>query len=334
MLTFASWSTLTVDFMIVIHLSMAGVALSALLHLVHAKWRYDIRYFAVSFFSLYPLAVILMIILLFGGKMTFPWVTSLQPKPLWNNLGFLAVRQLLGISIVGVVFSTFIRWQKVSEETPENWARFKKIAAAVPFVYIIYVTMLAWDFEMTQIPYWESSMYSVNHIVSHCGFFMSVLAVSVFVLEKAGLLVRFPGNYIYNFISQMMLGFTILWVYTFFGQYLIIWYGNIPEETGRIFGMQDGSYGVLFWSFIVMKFFIPFPVLAMRPSRFSPKIIVAVACCIILGTWIERFTWISGSYPSDHFPMTSFFEVAVTVVIAFIGFTLVRARLKANQIIK
>ena len=53
---FASWSVLTVDFLVVLHLALGGVTLAALLHLVNAKWRFDIRYLSVSFFALFPLA--------------------------------------------------------------------------------------------------------------------------------------------------------------------------------------------------------------------------------------------------------------------------------------
>ena len=50
---FASWSVVTVDFLAVLHLALDGVTLAALLHLVNAKWRYDIRYLSVSFFALH-----------------------------------------------------------------------------------------------------------------------------------------------------------------------------------------------------------------------------------------------------------------------------------------
>ena len=68
-----------------------------------------------------------------------------------------------------------------------------------------------------------------------------------------------------------MLAFTILWVYTFFAQYLITWYANLPDETGRIFQLQYGPFSKLFWLFFVLKFVVPFSVLvfpfrATRPA--------------------------------------------------------------------
>jgi hypothetical protein len=55
-LPFASWSVLTVDFLVVLHLALGGVTLAALLHLVNARWRFEIRYLSVSLFALFPLA--------------------------------------------------------------------------------------------------------------------------------------------------------------------------------------------------------------------------------------------------------------------------------------
>ncbi|MCK5445096.1 MAG: hypothetical protein KAI73_05685, partial [Rhodospirillaceae bacterium] len=48
--------------------------------------------------------------------------------------------------------------------------------------------------------------------------------------------------------------------------------------------------------------------------RHSPPIIMAVGFCIITGTWIERYVWVSGSVPAEfyHIPMSSTFDVAVT----------------------
>ena len=48
-MSFASWSVLTVDFLVVLHLALGGVTLAALLHLVNAKWRFEIRYLSVCF---------------------------------------------------------------------------------------------------------------------------------------------------------------------------------------------------------------------------------------------------------------------------------------------
>jgi len=102
------------------------------------------------------------------------------------------------------------------------------------------------------------------HFVGSFGMVLSVMVLTVIVLMPK--LVEPPGAYVINYLAQMMLAFTILWIYTFFAQYLIIWYANLPDETNRLFHNQDGPFGSLFWLFFILRFPIPFVVLIF-PSR-------------------------------------------------------------------
>ncbi len=38
----------------------------------------------------------------------------------------------------------------------------------------------------------------------------------------------------------MVFAFSIFWMYLFFSQYVVIWYGNLPEET-QFFSLRLGS---------------------------------------------------------------------------------------------
>lgn len=332
MISYPSWSVLTVDFLIILHLSLAGVTLSALLHLVNARWRVDIRTLAVSFFSLYPLAVALLLILLYGGVQTFPWVGSFEPLPRWNNLGFLAAREILAILAIGGLYTLFIRLQAKADHSPTDFHNFKIVAMLVPFAHVLYFTLVSWDFEMTLLPGWESSIFAMYHFVSCFGMFLSVLVITFYFLDVKGLFKTPQPVFLYNYIAQMMLAFSILWVYTFFAQYLIIWYGNLPEETERLWSMQYGEYAPLFWGFFVLKFVIPFATLVFPYSRSNPKVIISLAGLIFLGTWIERYTWVAGTVPNSHFPMTGVFDLAVTVGVAAVAFYRLRRAFKNNGI--
>ncbi|MDE1941564.1 MAG: hypothetical protein KGI47_00265 [Betaproteobacteria bacterium] len=334
MISFSSWSVLTVDFLVVLHLSLAGVTLAALLHLVNAKWRFDIRVISVSFFALFPLAFVLLLILLFGGSLTFPWVGSFEKLPRWNNLGFLAAREILGFLAVGTLYGLFIKFQAKAERSAEDLHNFKMVATLIPFAHVLFCTMVSWDFEMTLLPNWESSIFAMYHFVSAFGMFLAVLVLSLYFLDKTKSFITPPPEHLYNYIAQMMLAFTILWVYTFFAQYLIIWYGNFPEETERLWQMQDGYYSGLFWAFFALKFVIPFVTLVFPFSRHSHKVIIAVASSVALGSWLERYTWISGAYPTPHMPMTGLFDIGVTLVVFGAAAAIVRARLRRNQLIR
>ncbi len=325
---FAGWSVLTVDFLVVLHLALGGVALAALLHLVNAQWRFEIRYLSVSLFALYPLAFALLIVLLMNGARTFPWVGSAEPAPGWNNLPFLAAREILAFLAVGTLYGLFVWYQPLALRDAAKARIFRNIALCIPFAHVLFCTMVAWDFEMTLTPGWASAIYGMYHLVSSFGTALAVLTLSLMVLMRRRALADPPGEHIFNYLAQLMLAFTILFVYTFFAQYLIIWYGNLPDETGRLFGMQSGPFAPLFWLFFVLKFVVPFPILLFPYCRHSRGVIAFVSTSIILGYWVERYTWVAGAEPDQAPKIFTLFGVGVTALILGASYFVVRAALQ------
>jgi hypothetical protein len=192
--------------------------------------------------------------------------------------------------------------------------------------------MVAWDFEMTLVPHWHSAIYGMQQFISNFGMFLAFLVVWIYVLNTRQRLLRPVPSKIYNYLAQMMLAFTLLWIYTFDAQYLTIWYGNIPDETDRVFGMQNGDYAFIWWSMLVLKFVIPFVTLCFPGPRHNPLAINAVAICIITGTLFERYVWIGGINGTGAYPV--FAAIVVSGVVAAAGFFLVRMSMNRAQLIR
>lgn len=336
MFAYSNWSVLTVNFVVVLSLALSGVALSSVLHLVNAKWRFEVRHIATSLYALFPLALVLLIVLLVGGANTFPWwsapVTAEYHMPGWYSPFWLASREILGMLFMMALYWVFIKRQAVSERSPEDAASFHAVATWIPFFFVLYSTMVAWDFEMTLVPHWHSAIYGMQQFISNFGMFLAFLVVWIYVLNSRGRLVRPVPGKIYNYFAQMMLAFTLLWVYTFDAQYLTIWYGNIPDETDRLFGMQNGDYAFMWWSVLVLKFVIPFTAFCFPGPRHNPTAINAVAICIILGTLFERYVWIGGVNGTGNYPVLA--ALVVSGLVGSIGYFLVRARMQHVQLIR
>ena len=100
--------------------------------------------------------------------------------------------------------------------------------------------------------------------------------------------------------------------------------------------MMFHGFGPLWWTFLALKFIIPFVTLVFTPNRHNPYTILMVAISIFIGTWIERYTWIAGSVEPQYYkmPMTSLFGIGVTVVIAGIAFVAMRWSLTRYGLIK
>lgn len=347
---FGSWSVLTTNFIFILYLALNGVTLAAILHLANGKWRFEVRRIACSTASLFPLAFILMIVVLASGDHTFAWMSLTSEHgsagaqgeevhlPGWLNYNFLVAREVIGFFIVAGLYTLFIKYQYESDIDASYAAqrRFRNVALLIPFFYVIYGTMVAWDFEMTQFVGWHSASYGFYHFQSNFHMYLAFLTLVLFFVNKAGKFVKPIPPYIYNYLAQFMLGMTILWTYLYFTQYLIMWYGRLPEDMGRYDAMMQFGLAPLWWTFLAMKFIIPFCTLAITPNRHNPPVIAFVALSIVGGTWIERYTWISGSSDPQyyHIPMTSVSDVVLTVAVAAVAFAIVRWTMARYGIIK
>ncbi|MDD4959557.1 MAG: hypothetical protein PHS51_09425, partial [Gallionella sp.] len=239
MLEYSNWAVLSVSFVVVLSLALSGVALCSVLHLVNAKWRFEVRHLAVSLAALFPLAFVLLVVLLVGGEHTFPWwggshLGAEAHMPGWYQPHWLIAREVIGIIFMMALYWVFIKRQAVSEKSPEDQARFHHVATAIPFFFVLYSTMVAWDFEMTLVPHWHSAVYGLQQFISNFGMFLAVMVVWIYALNSRKALKKPAPTYLYNYLAQMIFAFTLLWIYTFDAQYLTIWYGNIPDETDRV----------------------------------------------------------------------------------------------------
>jgi len=339
---FGSWSVLTTNFLITLYLALGGVTLSAVLHLVNGQWRFQIRHLACSFFVLFPIAGVLLLILLANGETTFQWLAHAHEGddhlPGWHNYTFLVWREILGFLAVAVLYGLFIKYQHQSEIDSSYAAqrRFRNIALLIPFAYFLYGTMVAWDFEMTQVPGWHSASYGAYHFQSNFHMFLAFFTVFLFFMHRSGKLAKAFESYIFNFMAQFMLAMTILYTYLYFTQYLIMWYGRLPYDMDRYHSMMLEGFGPLWWTFLTLKFIIPFTTLAITPNRHNPVIITMVACSIVLGTWIERYTWIAGSVDSQyyHMPMTGMFDIVVTVAVIVVSWFAVKWALNRYGLVR
>jgi Ni/Fe-hydrogenase subunit HybB-like protein len=337
--SYANWAILMDNFLFILYIPLAAVFWCAVLHLVNGKWRYEVRSILASATALFPLGFVLLLIILASGPSCFPWMggDNVGGEPLngWHNITFFNVREIVLYLGVWGFCSYFVRLQKNEfPNAPEavRW-RFRNVALLVPFVYCIYGTIIAWDFEMTQIPRWWSPIYGPYHFESMMRMFLAFLILTLFILRKRDVLKVPVHDYVFNYISQIMLALTIIWTYAFFVQYLVMWYGKLPEEMIRYFKMMDGPNWFLFWLFFFLNSFIPFFMLIFKAMRNSPALLLFPASSILMGTFLERYMWIISPHADDvyHVPfLSSWIDVVITAVVMGIAYILWNRRMRKD----
>jgi hypothetical protein len=113
-------------------------------------------------------------------------------------------------------------------------------------------------------------------------------------------------------MMTLLFGFSIFWGYQFFSQYIVIWYGNIPEEVAYIKFRLD-EYSFLLYLVIIILFLIPFILLLSRRIKGSSKLVMPIGFLIWGGILLERYFMIA-PHMNLH-PLIVLVEVILTAIV-------------------
>ena len=176
----------------------------------------------------------------------------------------------------------------------------RKWSSAGLLMIVLTLTFSGVDWVMSLEPKWYSSMFGIAFTV---GAGLSAFAfVTLFLVllsptdAMAGILK--PSHF--RDLGNLMLAFTMLWAYTNFSQFLLVWYGNIKEETPYYLKRMHGGWGVVSLILIVFHFFLPFFMLLMRGIKDHPKTIGIVTVIILLMRFVDA-VWLVVPAHFNHF---------------------------------
>ncbi len=316
------WQSYLTNFVFWTGLAYGGVAFVAVMNTVNQRWGRPMKRLAESMGAFLPISLVLFVGIWFGREHIFPWIHEPLPKKAaWLNIEFLFVREgvtLLVLTLVALVLlygsiksdSNYLaRGRKIPDIEEMAQQRLWRIQQMVsPFFAILYIfllTLVAWDLIMSLSPHWYSTLFGAYFFV---GCFYSALA-GLFVLSalvyRGKALSPYLGSDNFHQLGKFQLGFLMVLGDFFFSQYLLIWYGNIPEETRFIIDrFYIPPWHWVSWAVFALIFVIPFFVLLNRNIKMKPMAMLGLSAIILIGMWLERFLLIVPSiWVSDTIPL-------------------------------
>ena len=141
---------------------------------------------------------------------------------------------------------------------------------------------------------------------------MALAVLTIFLRRRMGLEQLVSEKQLHD-LGKLCFGFTVFWGYLMWAQYLVIWYGNLPEETYFIFYRLIGPWRpVGAWVFVLV-FLIPFVgLLGVKPKRYPPTFL-AFALVSLVGIWLERYLEVVPSINGGAGPAIGVPEIGVTL---------------------
>ncbi len=289
------------------YLWMLAIALGSLaLAMVHqvsgGAWGVVIRRILGAASRTLPLLTILFLPIAFGLHALYPWADAahvaadpiLQWKQPYLNVPFFLARAALYFIVWNAIAFFLSKWSVEQDATgdPTIPKKMQLLSAAGLLGYGLTITFAAFDWLMSLEPHWFSTIYGV---LIMGGQALSAIAFSIVVL--AWLVRRAPFNELitanhFHDLGNLMMGFTMLWAYFAFSQYLIIWAANIPEETEWYLHRVGHGWQYMAIVLLLFHFAVPFLVLLHRAIKRNPARVSKVAAVIVVMRFVDLF-WLS-----------------------------------------
>lgn len=249
------------------------------------------------------IAAIVLLYIVFGFDVhghnpIFHWVHPEGDAILEGKSGFLNPTMFAIFTIVTIGLWAFFgrKFRALSlkqESAPKNstkiyWTMVKWAAGFLLVYALTQMSTTPWLWIMSIDAHWFSTMFSWYVFASAFVSGMAVILLFVGALKNNGYLQLVTKEHMHD-LGKFLFAFSIFWTYVWFAQYMLIWYGNIPEETTYFKIRQQGPYSMIWYSVFIINFIMPILILMSRPSKRNYFTITFMAMTIIFGHWLDFY---------------------------------------------
>jgi hypothetical protein len=293
-------------FVFVLGLALGCFALLMLHHMVGGGWGFMVQRILEAGTRTFPLLAALFVPLALGVHSLYEWSHAevvaadavLKDKSVYLNAPFFYGRALFYFA-VWMALSYFLnKWSARLDETQDNQLirHMQYLSGMGLLLYGLTVTFAAVDWVMSLEPHWFSTMYGLLFIVGQGVNALSFLVVLLLYLagHKPYADVLRPQHF--HDYGNLLLAFVMLWAYTGFSQFLIIWSGNLPEEN--VWYLHRMNHGWQYWAGFLLLFHwaVPFVVLLSRQAKRRAETLAVVAVGLLLMRLVDLY-WLIAPAP-------------------------------------
>jgi hypothetical protein len=291
--------TYLVSYSLLLGISLGGLFFVMLQHVTRAGWSVVVRRIAEGFAcNLGPMALLVLPIL-WGMHHLYHWSHAdaaahdplLAAKAGFLNPTFFIVRLAIYFT-VWTVLSAFFRYTSVAQDSsgdPALTRRMEKVAAPGIVLFALTLNFAAFDLLMSLDPHWYSTIYGVYYFAACVVSFLAVMPKVLVALQSRGLLPNAVTVEHYHDLGKLLFAFVVFWAYIAFSQYMLIWYGNIPEETQWYLKRQTGDWAWVSLALLFGHFVIPFLVLISRFVKRRRMLLAVTGGYMIVMCWLDMY---------------------------------------------
>jgi len=272
-------------------------------HLTRASWSIVVHRINESLIWAFPLLFVLGLPLLFGMHDLYHWTHEavydpsspqydeiLAGKRSYLNTPFWSIRivvYFLAWTIISYRLYTFSLRQDTDPE-PDIPAKLRRTSAWGLPVTAVTTAFASYDILMSTDPHWFSTIFGVYFFAGGILSAVAVITLVTLLLQRVGgSLQGVVTREHYQDLGKYLFGFVVFWAYIAFSQYMLYWYGGIPEETVWFQHRLEGGWGWHSAFLVGFHFVVPFLVLLPRSTKRALPILSFMTVWIIGMHWFD-----------------------------------------------
>jgi len=295
-------------------ITVGSLALLMLQHLTGGTWGLVIRRVLEAATRTLPLIIILFVPIILGIKQLYPWTNAalmnttpaLQQKVKYLNPSFFLIRAAIYFAFWSLL-ALLLNWLSLEQDRTADKnirKRLQIVSGPGLGLLIISITFTSVDWVMSLEPAWFSTIFGLLFVAS---WSLSALAFTIIVmswLHKREPMIRVAQPAHFHDWGNLLLTLVMLWTYFAFSQYLIIWSGNLPEETTWYVARKHGGWGVIAIAIVILQFAFPFLVLLSRAAKRSSERLAWLAVLILLMRFVDAVWLIEPAFNQEQFHLS------------------------------
>jgi hypothetical protein len=298
-----------------------------------ARWSAALRRVPEAFMMVLPVASILMALLFLERQSLFSWsqpgafnhLTVPAGKVVYLRTPWVLGRIIAVFSLWTIFAWIFRRTSLAQDKKPELslalHERLTRYAVLFVPVFAITFTMAAYDWLISLDPSWFSTMFAVYVFIGVFVQGIAAVTLATVQLKRHSALESVITEKHLHDLGKMLLAFATFWAYIWTCQYLLIWYGNIPEEVTHYMPRTNGPWLYLFALNFLANWVVPFVVLLSARTKRNPRVLVAICTLLLLGHWLDLYLLVMPNF-SPAGPEFGLKELAIAAGYAALAYLL------------
>jgi hypothetical protein len=193
------------------------------------------------------------------------------------------------------------KWSREQDATADRRlaTRMKILSGPGLLLYGLTITFASIDWVMSLEPTWHSTMYGIIFMTAHGlqGFAFVIIACAL--LSRGGPLAEVAQPAQFQDLGNLTLTCLMLWTYTAFSQFLIVWAENLVDEAPWYLHRTSGGWQGVALALIVLQFAVPFVLLLSRVVKRSALALSLVAAGVLAMQWVSLVWLVAPAFHPD-----------------------------------